>query len=399
MRVTDVRSMRLVGPDPHGIGGVPRSVSFRIIRVTTDAGIDGLGECADFAGVREGLDEARAWLVGRDPLEIGPFRRALVHGALPARGDHPAPSIMSPTATSIPTLWAVAGIETALWDIAGKAAGLPVHALLGGAFRRDPRVYVDRSGVTRPGDLGAWRALGEAAVADGYDFLKVDLEQVAPELTDDPWNRALGSGQVERIADRIGALREAVGPNVEVALDGHMAFTAESAVRAARALEPLRLRWFEDPIPIASAMSLAQVRQQSAVPICAGEMFAAETFRAFLEAGALDILHPDILFAGGLAELRRIGDLAELWDRPLAIHNNGSALAVIASAHAAAASPTFLGLEYHFHDAPWVGQVVRREGVPFIAGGRLPLTDAPGLGVVLDREACAARLAPGESLA
>jgi galactonate dehydratase len=399
MRITDVRTMRLVGPDAHGIGGRPRQISLRLVRIDTDAGISGFGETPDFLGDRDGIAYARAWLLGRDPFEITPFVRAMLYGALPTPGGPPAaPSIMSPTATTTgAAVWSASGIEMALCDIAGKALGTPVYTLLGGSYRRRIRIYIDRSGVADPTDLDSWRALGARARDEGFDFMKVDLEQIAPELTRDAWSRSLGNHQIATIAARVAAVRVGAGAEVEIALDGHMCFDVESSIRAARALEPSGLRWFEDPVPIVSATALAHVRAESPIPICAGEMFVAEQFRLFLEAGAVDIVHPDLLFVGGIHEARKVADLADLHYVPLALHNNGGGVTTVAAAHVAAASPNFLGLEYHFAGAPWAAQVVRRAGGrPLIDEGHLTLGDEPGLGIDLDADVCRRYLAPGE---
>jgi L-alanine-DL-glutamate epimerase-like enolase superfamily enzyme len=327
MKVTDIRTMRLEGPDPQGIGGQARTCSFLLVRVDTDAGVFGIGEAADFAGVREIIALCREWLVGRDPLAIGPFVRGFLYGALPGPGPLPAQSIMSATATTTgPVSWAIAGVEMALWDVMGRALGVPSHTLLGGAYRDRVRVYLDRSGVADVADLGAWRGLGERAVAEGFDWIKFDLEQITPELTADPWNRSISGRQLDLVAERLGAVRAAVGHGIDVALDGHMCFDVETAVRVARALEPLGLRWFEDPVPITSAASLARVREESPIPIAAGEMFTTEQFRLFVEAGALDILHPDVLFVGGLGEAQRAASLGDLHYLPVAFHDNGGAV-------------------------------------------------------------------------
>jgi L-alanine-DL-glutamate epimerase-like enolase superfamily enzyme len=155
--------------------------------------------------------------------------------------------------------------------------------------------------------------------------------------------------------------------------------------------------WLEDPTPTVNPDSCAAVRAKSSIPICIGEMFIAEEFRTFVDQEACDILHPDVLFCGGMHELRKIADYAELHALPLAMHGNGGALATIAAAHVAAASRNFLGLEYHFIETPWIAQFVSRD-VPLFRDGHVPLTDAPGLGVTLNREACRKHLAPGETL-
>jgi L-alanine-DL-glutamate epimerase-like enolase superfamily enzyme len=389
--------MRVTGADPGGIGGVPRTYAFLLVRVDTDAGIHGIGEALDFPGVRAVLDGADAWLRGRDPLRIGPIVRGLLYGALPSTAPLPAPSIMSATATVAgPPAWAAAGLEIALWDLAGKALGAPVHQLLGGAYRDRIRVYLDRSFVADVADPGAWARLGERAVVAGFDWLKLDLEQIAPDHQADPWSRQIGSAALAAIRERVGAVRDAIGPAVDLALDGHMSHDVESAIRVGETLADLGLRWYEDPVPVTSMSSLARVRDAQPIPIAAGETFTAEQFRAAFEAGALDIAHPDVLFIGGLAEGRRATTLADLWNAPVAFHDNGAAVATIATAHLAAATPNLLGMEYHFFDATWAGSLAQRD-VPLFRDGGVPLTDAPGLGLELDETVCRAHLAPGEA--
>lgn len=397
MRITDIRTMRLTGPDPHGIGGRARAYSFLLVRVDTDAGVHGLGEALAFAGVAETIEGSREWLVGRDPLDIGPSIRGLLYGALPGPNGSEAPLMSSTSTLTGPPAWASAGIDMALWDIAGKALDVPVATLLGGRYRDRVRVYLDRSGVADPRSPQAWRTLGERAVADGFDWLKLDLEQIAPDFQRDAWSRQLDSAQLATVVELVMTLRDAVGPGVDIAIDGHFAFDVESSVRAAEALAVADLRWLEDPVPISSARALAQVRAASAIPIAAGETFTAEQFRLFIEADAIDIAHPDVLFAGGLAEIRRIATLTDLAYLPLAFHDNGAAVATIATAHAAAASPGAIGMEYHFFDAGWVGEVVRRED-PLFDAGSVCIGDAPGFGITLDERVCREHLAAGESV-
>jgi L-alanine-DL-glutamate epimerase-like enolase superfamily enzyme len=141
---------------------------------------------------------------------------------------------------------------------------------------------------------------------------------------------------------------------------------------------------------------MQRVQSASPIPICAGEWCTADQFREIIDANACDIVHPDVLFAGGLAETRRIADYAELHGIPLALHNNSSALGVVASAHVAAASRNFIGLEYHFFDAPWIGEVLWRNGRPLFEGGHIVLDDTPGLGGELNEDVCRAHLCPGE---
>jgi L-alanine-DL-glutamate epimerase-like enolase superfamily enzyme len=176
-----------------------------------------------------------------------------------------------------------------------------------------------------------------------------------------------------------------------------MQYNVPDAIRVANALAPLNLLWLEDPTPITNPDSCAEVRSKSPIPICIGEMFIAEQFRLFIDHQACDILHPDIMFCGGIYEMQKIGQLAELNHLPVAMHGNGGALATIAAANVAATCRNFLGVEYHMIETPWCGNFVRRD-VPLFRDGHIPLSDAPGLGVTLDLEVCRAHLAPGEKL-
>jgi galactonate dehydratase len=395
MKITDIRTMLLRGPDPHGVGGVERTWHVLLVRIDTDAGVYGLGEAGNMFGDRQAIAYARDWLIGRDPLSVRPFVRAMLSGGLP-----PFEPQMSPTATvDGPAVWAVSGVEMALCDLAGKILGTPVYNLLGGAFRDRIRVYLDRSGVADPSDLGAWRSLAERVIADGFHDFKFDAEWIAPEASLDPWNRQMRAEQVRLTCERLAVVRDVAGPDAEIALDGHMSFDVETAIRLARALEPLDLKWFEDPVPILNFDAQKRVRDESPIPICAGEMLVADQFREMIDRRAVDIVHPDLLFVGGLHEGKKVADYADLNGIPLAIHNNGSAMNTVAEAHLAAACPNFIGLEYHFWDARWIGQVVRREGMPlFDESGHVPLGDAPGFGVEIDEAIARRYLAPGESL-
>ncbi len=295
MRITDVRTMLLEGPDPHGVGGIERIWGVRIVRVDTDAGIYGLGEAGNMFGDGQGIAYAREWLIGRDPLTVRPFVRAMLSGGLP-----PFDPQMSATATvDGPMAWAVSGIEMALLDLAGKALGTPTYNLLGGAFRDRIRVYLDRSGATDPTDPGAWRALAERSIADGFSDFKFDAEWIAPDANEDPWNRQMRNRQIRLTFERLAVVREVAGPDAEIALDGHMSFDVETAIRLARALEPLALKWFEDPVPILNFDAQKRVRDASPIPICAGEMLVPDQFREMIDRRAVDIIHPDLLFVGG----------------------------------------------------------------------------------------------------
>jgi L-alanine-DL-glutamate epimerase-like enolase superfamily enzyme len=399
MKITDIRTLVLVGPDAHGIGGQSRDWHILLVRIDTDAGLYGLGEAAHFQsqtlGVRQLImGKMKEYLVGKDPFAIRPFVTDMLYGGLP-----PHQPSQSASATPFgPVAWAVSGVEMALCDLVGKALNTPVYNLLGGKYRDRLLVYLDRSTPTELDDLDAWRRLAVEAREQGFTDIKFDIDYMATDQVNDAWNRTITLPQINRMVERLTAVREAVGWDMEISVDGHMQYDVPSAIRLIQELAPLRLKWFEDPTPIVNPDACAAIREKSAIPICVGEVFVAEQFRLFIDRGACDIIHPDILFSGGLYETRKIADYADLNYIPMAMHNNSCALGIIACAHVAAASPNFIGLEYHFHDAPWIGGVVDRGGRPLFENGHIHLTDEPGLGVVLNEAVCQQYLAPGETM-
>lgn len=409
MKITSIRMMRLWGPRNHGVGGGTAKIARVVVRVDTDSGIYGLGECDDFMGVRQGIAYLDEYFRGRDPFSINAIVSEMLYGTQapnPAgaprgpmgKNNINAVSMCSPTATPWgPVVWAASGVEIALCDLLGKALKTPAYNLLGGKFRDHARVYLDRSSPDDITDLGAWEKMAAETVASGFTQMKFDIDFMATECVKDVWSRSLSLRQINRIVERLTVVRQATGPDFEICVDCHMQYNIPDAIRVAQALAPLQLLWLEDPTPITNPDSCAQVRAKSPVPICVGEMFIAEQFRLFVDAGACDVLHPDVMFCGGMHELRRIADFAELNHLPVAFHGNGGALATIAAAHVGVASRNFLGLEYHFIETPWIGGFVRRD-VPLFRDGQVVMTDAPGLGVELDREVCRQHLAPGESL-
>jgi len=408
MKISQVRMMRLKGPRFHALGGGVSKIAKVVVRVDADNGQYGLGEIDDFMGVRQGIAYIDEYFRGRDAFAINALVSELLYGTVapfpegtPQRemggGIIPCP-LCSPTATPWgPVAWAVSGVEMALCDLVGKTLGIPAYNLLGGRFRNDIRVYLDRSSPENIEDLNAWKEMGEACVAAGFTQAKLDIDFMASDKVADVWNRTVSLAQVNRMVARLSAVRQAVGPDFELCVDCHMQYNVPDAIRVATALAPLNILWLEDPTPILNPTSCAAVRAKSPIPICVGEMFLAEQARLFIDANACDIIHPDVMFCGGMHELQRIAGYAELNHLPIAMHGNGGPIATIAAGHVAAACRNFLGVEYHLIETEWVGEIVSRD-VPLFRDGKLLLTDAPGLGIQLNRETCRQYLAPGESL-
>lgn len=415
MKITDVRSLYLKGPRNHMPGGGQGVARNLVVRVDTDEGIYGLGEASYFTaspmGIRESIEYIRMMLIGKDPLAIRPALSEIMYGTLPphpiARQEETsevAPELFpiyscSPTVIQPgPVAWGMSGVEMALCDLAGKILGTPVYNLLGGRFRDKVRIYLDRSSPIDVENLDSWKRMGAQVVEDGFTHMKFDIDYAAPDHTDDVWNRSISAGQMNRIVERISAVRETVGWDIQIAVDCHMMYNVVDSIRLANELAPLKPFWLEDPTPLYNPAATVQVREKSPIPICIGEQFIAEELRQYIDAGACDIIHPDILYDGGVFESRRIADYADMHYIPMAMHGGGGALATIAAAHVAAATRNFLALEYHHIETPWIGAFVHRNGAPLFEDGHVVMTDAPGFGVELDEDVCLENLGPGETL-
>jgi len=361
MEISEIESMRLVGPREHVLGGGSGTISKTIVRVEADDGTYGLGEAEDWVGIEDSIQYISGVLEGRDPMAVKPHVSEIVFRTLPPptqeqqrllenppSGITPVPAT-SPTGTpNGPITWAISAVEMALCDLIGKALGTPVYNLLGGAFRKDVKVYLDRSSPRAKDNLDSWRKMARDSVTGEFNFIKFDIDHTAPDYTLDPWNRSLSTAQLNRIVERIRAVREAIGPDAELAVDCHWQLSRASALRLADELSDLDILWFEDPGPITDPETYRRVSTEANIPVCAGEMFIPTQFRQFIERDAYDIVHPDVLFAGGLHATHRIAEYAELHSLPVALHGNGGALATIAAAHVAAASRNFIGLEYRY---------------------------------------------------
>lgn len=408
MKIKDIRMLRLYGPREHGVGGEKAKIYKVIVRIDAENGQYGLGECDHFMGVQEGIAYMKEYFLGRSIFTVNAIVSEMLygtaaphpsdarHGVMP--GAINAVNACSPTAAPYgPVVWAASGVAIALADLMGKMLGTPAYNLLGGKFREAARVYLDRSSPENSTELAAWREMAAETVESGFQQMKFDIDFLATDQVSDVWNRSLNLAQINRIVERLNTVREAAGKDFEICVDCHMQYNVPDVIRLVKALEPLNLFWIEDPTPITNPDSCADVRANSSIPVCVGEMFIAEQFRLFINREACDILHPDVLFCGGMHELKRIADYAELNHLPVAFHGNGGALATIAAAHVGVASRNFIGLEYHHIETSWLGEYVTRD-LPLFRDGCVPLDDAPGLGIELNREVCEQYLAPGESL-
>jgi galactonate dehydratase len=375
MKITDIRTAEVRG---HGYS--------TYVRIYTDEGLVGNGECIHGTdGCPQIVHGMKRLLVGEDPLCVDALfekmRRAhLFNGAMAGA-----------------TVTAMTGIEIALWDLAGKALGVPVYQLLGGKFRDRIRLYCD-SHAGKAFDPASYAQRAREVVALGFDALKFDVDEREAGFRTDAWNWHAAPGEIDWMVERVAAVREAVGPGIDLAIDMHGRYDIASGIAVAKAMEPFRLLWLEEPVPPENAAAMREVKRCSPVPICAGEnLYLRWGFRDLLEQQAVDFIMPDIPKCGGLSECRKIANIAEVYYVPLAPHNVCGPLGTVASAHVCATIPNFLILEWHWVDYEgWDDFTLQDQ--PIIQNGHVVLTDRPGLGVEVNDEALRPYLRPGTQL-
>lgn len=371
--------MKIIGLQSTVVQG---NFDWIFVRVDTDDGLSGLGEAYWGAGVYDILRSPAVTelLIGRDPTDVEPLfchlKRRLV-GAGSVSGT---------------MVTALSGIEIALWDLAGKAAGVPVSRLLGGRFRDRIRIYAD-CGFHGWDSFEPARQVARQMLDRGFTALKFDIDRASPDELD-AWNRTLSNRELDRIGAMIGAVREEIGPTTDLLVDCHWKYNARDALALADVLAPFRLRWLEDPVPPGDLEAHRFVTARSAVPICSGEnRYLKEEFRDLIVGHGADIIAPDVPKMGGLAEAKKVADLADTYSKAVAPHNVSSPLGTIAACHVMAAVPNFLLLEYHARMIPWWEDLVEGDGV--IREGYIRVPDAPGFGVTLREDVARAHLKAG----
>lgn len=283
----------------------------------------------------------------------------------------------------------LSAIETALWDLAGKSLGVPVYQLLGGKFRDKIRVYCDTAAYRERNPTP--KMLGDAAkdvVKRKFTAVKLDIDQAQDPNKYDHYNWTASPAELDRMYNQIAAVREAVGPHIDICVDMHGRYDTTTGQRVAKMMEPLNLMFLEEPIPAENVDALKLISDSTTTPICVGEnLYLAHGFRKLLEIGAADMIMPDLQKAGGLGEGQRIANLANLYYVPFSPHMVGSYLAAMASSHVCASVPNFAILEWqlYFHTDPMFKDIVTFDG-EMIEDGYIVLRNKPGIGVEINEE-------------
>lgn len=399
LKITDMRFVDIIG--------APKRCT--ILKIMTNQGIEGYGEVRDAASKTYAL-MLKSRILGENPCNVDKIFHKIKQFGGPSR-----------------QAGGVSGIEIALWDLAGKAYGVPLYQLLGGKYRDQVRMYADTDvdGKHNGHEMGL--AL-KARMDMGFTFLKMDLG--IGLLLDEPGmiNAPLGfidemkqyasfvlnaqGGSVtadmvkhqksyqivttahpftgiqitekglDYLEEYVRQVREVIGYEVPLAVDHFGHVQLESCIRFCCRMEKYNLAWVEDLAPWMYTDHYVRLRNATSVPICTGEdIYLKEGYEKLIKAGGVSVIHPDILTCGGALELKKISDIADENGVAVAIHMAESPVACMAAVHTAAAMHNVLAVEYHSIDIPWWSDMVNGLPKPLIENGFIKVPETPGLGI------------------
>jgi L-alanine-DL-glutamate epimerase-like enolase superfamily enzyme len=366
LKITDLRIANL-GPSREPIGGIS------LIRIETNQGIYGLGEIYTGSSPTYPLF-LKSRLLGENPCDVDRlFRKIKQFGGHGRQAS------------------GVTSVEMALWDLAGKAYGAPVYRMLGGKFREQIRIYADTPEANTPKEFAARL---KQRMEMGYTWLKMDLGIDLVEKTPGTVMRPLGAAQsyasgfghmggweltakgISMMADYMAQVREVIGMEVPLSADHFGHIGVNSCIRLGEALEKCNPAWLEDMIPWMYTEQLKQIADAVNVPIATGEdIFLKESFEKLCRAHAVDIIHVDIACSGGLLETKKIGDMAQEFGVPMAMHSGATPIGHMAACHVAAATENFLVLEHHNIDSPWWEQIADGVEKPIVNHGFVRISE------------------------
>ncbi len=363
MKITEIR-YHLVNP------GKGKNLCF--VRIDTDEGIHGWGECYTQADrdvqVTAHIDKLKRYLVGRDPTNIKHFMQIVYDDFAGRRGAM--------------DLWcAVSGLEHAMWDITGKVYGIPTHKLLGGPVRERIRVYANGWGGGG-WDSGLIAERASEVTEQGFTALKFDP-------IPGPWRTFVDKKVENQAIENVRAVRQAVGKDVDILVEMHRRLAPMHAIRIARQIEEYEPFWYEEPILAENIDALAAAKQEIRIPVVTGEeLYTKFEFREVFEKQAADIINPDVCNVGGILELKEIGAMAEPYFVAVSPHNyNSTALGLAATIQVSATMPNFLITEY-FVNLEDFGKDIAIN--PFeVDNGYIELPQTPGLGIEIDESSLA----------
>ena len=399
LKITDMRIATVVGAP----------MRCPLIKISTNQGIEGYGEVRDGASKRFAL-MLKSRIMGENPCNVNKIFRRIKQFGMHGR-----------------QAGGVCGVELALWDLAGKAYGVPVHAMLGGKFRDKVRVYCDTDVRGRHSGQAMGEALKER-MEMGFTFLKMDvgiyflrdvpgalsgpqdfIDKLMPSRSMwEQWRKAdaktrwelrrksydvqnvmhpfTGIQVTEKgldfLEEYVEAVRSVIGYEIPLATDhfGHIGI--EDCIKIARRLDRFNIAWYEDMLPWHMTDHYVRLANSCTTPICTGEdIYLKENFEPLLKSGGVSVIHPDILSSGGIYENQKIGDMAQDYGVAMAVHMAESPIACMAAVHSVAATENFIALENHSIDTPWWNEIANGLPNPIIQNGFIDVPDTPGLGI------------------
>ena len=337
------------------------------VKVYTDEGISGVGEATleyKEKALLGALEHIKEYLVGKDPRDIEKHWHTIYRDAYWRGGA----VLMS----------ALSAVECALWDILGKSLNVPVYRLLGGKYHDKVRIYVN-----------GWFA-GAKTPAEFAEKAKIAVKRGVTAMKWDPFGKNyldISNKDLNTAIECVGAVREAVGNDVDLLIEAHGRFNIPTAVNIAKEMEQFKPMFLEEPVPPDNLDALLEVKMRSNIPISAGErLYTRWDYKPMFDKMAADYIQPDISHAGGIMELKKIAAEAECRYIPFAPHNPSGPVANAATLQLAACCPNFCILEIMYSDVEWRKDVTN-EKLEY-ADGYMTIPDRPGLGIEINEEEC-----------
>ena len=418
----DPSSLKITDMRFADIDGAPKRCT--LIKIYTNQGLVGYGEVRDASSKTYAL-MLKSRLLGENPCNVDRIFHKIKQFGGPSRQGG-----------------GVSGVEIALWDLAGKAWGVPVWQLLGGKYRDRIRIYCDTDADGKDNDGHAMGLALKKRMEMGFTFLKMDLgigllmdepgainaplgliedmKQYAPHIlnvqggsvtadmvrkqksydivtTAHPFTGIhLTEKGLDILEKYVRDVREVIGYEVPLAIDHFGHVCVEDCIRFAHRVEKYTIAWMEDMIPWMYTDQYLRLKNSTTIPVCTGEdIYLKEGFEPLVKGHAVSVIHPDILTCGGALELKKIADMADENGVAVAIHMAESPIACMAAVHAAAAMHNVLAMELHSVDVPWWQDLVKGLPEPLVKDGFITVPDTPGLGIeALNEELIAEHVNP-----
>ena len=371
VKITDIKAM--------GLNNIAGNC---LIRIDTDSGLTGYGEAgATGPMARARIETMKPLLIGKDPLSIEVHFQGMS-------------SLMYNYVAHIPT---ISGIDIALWDLAGKILNQPLNVLLGGRFRETIPMYSHGIGVDML-DKNSCREWAHRIreMPEGFTVFKCNIHTVLG-VPSGEFANTLTTSQLSNVKHAYANVREAAGDDIDIAVHCHGELDAPSAIGVAKAVEPMNPLWIEDPLNPVFSEGWMELRRSTSARLLTGEKLEmVRGFRPFLDNGAVDIIHPDLAFAGGITGTKKIADYAALSRTPVALHNVGSLVMTYANAQFAASIQNFFRAESALAHPGRFVEAMAGANPPKVSKGEMAIPAGPGLAVELNADFLRKNLAPGE---